>query len=76
MVSARSLVDHEDGLRRQVVVANPKTTDQSGYARAARRAVAAKVKLPPDVYLRYGGTAPARPPRRMSCCCIRRPPWC
>ena len=31
MVSARSLIDHEDGLRRQVVVANPKTTDQAGY---------------------------------------------
>ncbi len=60
MVSARSLVNHEDGLRRQVVVANPKTTDQSGYARAARQAVAAKVRLPPDVYLRYGGTAPAQ----------------
>ncbi|HEY4972678.1 MAG TPA: efflux RND transporter permease subunit, partial [Steroidobacteraceae bacterium] len=55
MVSARSLIDHEDGLRRQVVVANPNTTDQSGYARAARQAVAAKVKLPADVYLRYGG---------------------
>ena len=56
----RSLVNHEDGLRRQVVVANPKTTDQAGYARAARQAVAAKVKLPADVYLRYGGTAPAQ----------------
>jgi Cu/Ag efflux pump CusA len=60
MVAARSLIDHEDGLRRQVVVANPKTTDQAGYARAARQAVAAKVRLPADVYLRYGGTAPAQ----------------
>jgi CzcA family heavy metal efflux pump len=60
LVSARSLIDHEDGLRRQVVVANPKTTDQAGYARAVRQAVAAKVKLPADVYLRYGGTAPAQ----------------
>jgi CzcA family heavy metal efflux pump len=60
MVSARSLIDHEDGLRRQVVVANPKTTDQSGYARAARERVTAQVKLPADVYLRYGGTAPAQ----------------
>ncbi|MFI4868409.1 MAG: efflux RND transporter permease subunit [Steroidobacterales bacterium] len=60
IVSARSLINHEDGLRRQVVVANPRTTDQSGYARAAREAVAAKVKLPADVYLRYGGTAPAQ----------------
>jgi CzcA family heavy metal efflux pump len=60
MVSARSLIDHEDGLRRQVVVANPKTTDQAGYARTARRSIAAQVKLPADVYLRYGGTAPAQ----------------
>jgi CzcA family heavy metal efflux pump len=60
MVSARSLIQHEDGLRRQVVVASPTTSDQAGYARAARRAIAAHVKLPPGVYLRYGGTAPAQ----------------
>ena len=60
MAAARSLVVHEDGLRRQVVVANPHTSDQSGYARAARAAIAAHVKLPPSVYLRYGGTAPAQ----------------
>jgi len=60
MVSARSLIGHEDGLRRQVVVANPRTNDQAGYARAARQAVAEKVKLPANVYLRYGGTAPAQ----------------
>ncbi len=59
LVSARSLIDHESGLRRQIVVANPKTSDQAGYARAARQAVAAQVKLPPDVYVRYGGQAPA-----------------
>ena len=58
MVSARSLVEHEDGLRRQVVVANPSGTDQAGYARAAQAAIAAHVKLPPNVYLRYGGAAP------------------
>jgi len=60
MVSARSLIDHEDGLRRQVVEANPKTTDQAGYAEAARRAIAQHVLLPPDVYLRYGGAAQAQ----------------
>ena len=59
LVSARSLIDHESGLRRQIVVVNPKTSDQAGYARAARQAVAAQVKLPPEVYLRYGGEAPA-----------------
>jgi Cu/Ag efflux pump CusA len=60
MVSARSLVQHEDGLRRQVVVANPRTTDQAGYARAAQQAIGASLHLPPNVYLRYGGTAPAQ----------------
>jgi Cu/Ag efflux pump CusA len=60
LVSARSLVDHQDGLRRQIVVASPKGADQSGYARAARRAIAAKVTLPPGVFLRYGGAAEAQ----------------
>jgi Cu/Ag efflux pump CusA len=60
MVSARSLIDHEDGLRRQVVVVNPKTSDQAGYAEAARRAIAREVRLPPDIYLRYGGAAEAQ----------------
>jgi CzcA family heavy metal efflux pump len=58
MVSARSLVEHEDGLRRQVVVANPSGADQAGYARKAQAAIDAHVKLPPNVYLRYGGAAP------------------
>jgi CzcA family heavy metal efflux pump len=57
MESGRSLIDHEDGLRRQVVTANPTTSDQTGFAAAARRAIAAQVRLPPDVYLRYGGAA-------------------
>jgi CzcA family heavy metal efflux pump len=57
MVSARSLVDHQDGLRRQIVVASPKGADQAGYADAARKAIAAKVQLPPGVFLRYGGAA-------------------
>jgi|HubBroStandDraft_1064217.scaffolds.fasta_scaffold00036_76 CzcA family heavy metal efflux pump len=60
MVAARSLVEHEDGLRRQVVVASPTVSDQAGYARAAQQAIAAHVRLPPNVYLRYGGTAPAQ----------------
>ncbi|MGH8140110.1 MAG: efflux RND transporter permease subunit [Steroidobacteraceae bacterium] len=59
-VLARSLVDHQDGLRRQIVVASPKSADQSGYARLARKTIAAKVDLPPGVYLRYGGAAEAQ----------------
>ena len=59
MVSARSVVEHQDGLRRQIVVASPTAGDQSGYAESARRAIAAQVQLPPGVYLRYGGMAAA-----------------
>jgi CzcA family heavy metal efflux pump len=58
--SGRSLIEHEDGLRRQVVTADPTTSDQTGFAAAARRAITAQVHLPPDVYLRYGGAAEAQ----------------
>ena len=37
---AAAMIDHEDGLRRQVVTANPTTSDQTGFAAAARRAIA------------------------------------
>ena len=60
MESGRSEIDHEDGLRRQVVTANPTTSDQTGFAAAARRAIAAEVRLPAGVYLRYGGVAQAQ----------------
>jgi len=58
-VLARSLIDHEDGLRRQIVVASPKGADQAGYAKSARDAIAAKIALPPGVFLHYGGVAQA-----------------
>ena len=57
MDSGRSEIDHEDGLRRQVVTANPTTSDQTGFAATARWAIAAQVSLPPGVCLRYGGVA-------------------
>ena len=57
LVLGRSLVDHQDGLRRQIVVASPKSADQAGFAHAARTAIAAKVPLPAGVFLRYGGAA-------------------
>jgi len=57
LVPARSLIDHQDGLRRQIVVATPSVSDQAGFARAARRAVEAGVTLPAGVFLRYGGAA-------------------
>ncbi len=55
--SGRSLIDHDDGLRRQVVTVNPTTSNQTGFAAAARRAITAQVRLPAGVYLRYGGAA-------------------
>jgi len=60
LAQARSVVDHQDGLRRQIVTASPKSADQAGYAAAARQAIAAKVVLPPGVFLRYGGAAEAQ----------------
>ncbi len=60
LVSARSVLDHEDGLRRQVVVARPEGGDHVGFAARAREAIAAQVTLPPGVYLRYGGSAEAQ----------------
>ncbi len=60
MELARSLVDHQDGLRRQIVVAAPRGSDQAGFAAAARKAIAARVPLPAGVYLRYGGAAEAQ----------------
>jgi CzcA family heavy metal efflux pump len=60
MELARSLVDHQDGLRRQIVVATPLGADQAGFAAAARKAIAAQVALPAGVYLRYGGAAEAQ----------------
>ena len=60
MAPARSLIDHQDGLRRQIVVATPKGADQAAYSQAARRAIAAKVQLPAGVFLRYGGAAEAQ----------------
>ena len=59
MQLARSIVNHQDGLRRQIVVATPKTADQVGYANAARAAVD-RLDLPAGVYLRYGGEAQAQ----------------
>lgn len=57
LVSGRSQINHQDGLRRQVVVATPTTSNQAGFAAAAQRAIEAQVELPAGVYLSYGGAA-------------------
>lgn len=59
MQDERSVVNHQDGLRRQIVVATPKTTNQTGYAKRARDAIK-KIDLPGGVYLRFGGVAEAQ----------------
>jgi CzcA family heavy metal efflux pump len=59
MQSGRSQVNHQDGLRRQIVVATPKGADQAGYAQSAHAAIA-KIEMPAGVYLRYGGAAEAQ----------------
>ena len=57
LVDGRPLIDHEGGQRLQVVTANPTRTDIAGFVRDAQAAIAAKVKLPPGVYLDFGGEA-------------------
>jgi CzcA family heavy metal efflux pump len=59
MQAARSIINHQDGLRRQIVVATPKTSNQTGYAEAARKVIGT-IDLPAGVYLRYGGEAQAQ----------------
>jgi Cu/Ag efflux pump CusA len=56
-VLERSLIDHQDGLRRQIVVASTSSSDQAAYAAAARHAIDTEVELPPGVYLHYAGVA-------------------
>ena len=60
MPLARSVIDHQDGLRRQVVVASSKGADQAGYAERARNSISAQVHLPAGVFLRFGGAAQAQ----------------
>jgi Cu/Ag efflux pump CusA len=57
LADERTSISHEGGLRRQVVTVNPTPADVSAVTQAARAAVAAKIKLPPGVYLAYSGTA-------------------
>jgi CzcA family heavy metal efflux pump len=57
LTEGRTSIAHEGGRPRQVVTANPKPSDVSRVTKAARAAIAAKVKLPPGVYLEYTGAA-------------------
>jgi CzcA family heavy metal efflux pump len=57
LADTRTSVSHEGGRPRQVVTANPAPKDTARVTREAQKAIAAKVKLPPGVYLEYTGTA-------------------
>jgi CzcA family heavy metal efflux pump len=49
----RALIAHDGGLRRQVVTASP--TDPGRFVDQARRAIAAKVALPPGAFIEFTG---------------------
>ncbi|HZO23307.1 MAG TPA: efflux RND transporter permease subunit, partial [Steroidobacteraceae bacterium] len=57
LIQGRALLNHEGGLRRQVVMASPQGKDQAGFAETARRAITARVQLPRGIYLGFGGSA-------------------
>jgi CzcA family heavy metal efflux pump len=57
LTEGRTSVSHDGGRPRQVVTANPAPRDVAKVAKAAQKAIAAQVKLPPGVYLDYSGTA-------------------
>jgi CzcA family heavy metal efflux pump len=53
----RANVVHAGGRRMQVVTANPRTSDVTGFVARARAAIEKNVALPPGVYLEYAGAA-------------------
>ena len=57
LADGRTIVSHQGGQRRQVVTTNPDPEDVQAVTKAVQTAVAAKVKLPPGVYIAYEGTA-------------------
>jgi CzcA family heavy metal efflux pump len=57
LADGRTSISHEGGIRRQVVTLNPAPSDVQAVTKAVEQAVAAKIKLPPGVYVSYSGTA-------------------
>jgi Cu/Ag efflux pump CusA len=56
---SRASVLHDHGQRRQVITLNPRTSDLAGFVRNAQAVLARDIKLPPNVYLEFGGSAAA-----------------
>jgi CzcA family heavy metal efflux pump len=54
---SRLSINHDNGLRRQIVTANPQGRDVAGFAAAVQAAVARHVALPAGVYLDFAGQA-------------------
>jgi Cu/Ag efflux pump CusA len=57
--SGRDSILHDNGQRRQVITLNPRTSDIVGFVRTLRQTLSRDVKLPPNVYLEFGGSARA-----------------
>jgi Cu/Ag efflux pump CusA len=57
LTEGRTLVNHDGGRPRQAVTANPAPRDVAKVSKAVQEAIAAKVKLPPGVFLEYTGAA-------------------
>lgn len=57
--SSRESILHDRGQRRQVVTLNPTASDIVGFVDTAKQILARDLKLPPDVYLEFGGNAEA-----------------
>lgn len=55
--TARELIAHEGGLRRQVVTANVRGGDVAGFVARAKARIDRDVKLPQGVYLSWAGEA-------------------
>lgn len=54
---SRLSINHDNGLRRQIVTANPASRDVTGFTREVEAAIARSVRLPPGVFLEYSGQA-------------------
>ena len=57
LTEGRTGIMHEGARRRQVVTANPTTSDIGGFVANVQSAIARRVRLPPTVYLQYAGAA-------------------
>jgi CzcA family heavy metal efflux pump len=57
LAEGRTSIAHVGGRAQQTVTANPDPSQVARVTDAARQSIAAKVKLPPGIYLEYSGTA-------------------